>query len=144
MERDTNGLNQKRTRDEEDDENKESHKGKKQEIISPIEVEDDVFDFPWLKEGIVFKGDEFLEQPEDMFAPCLYLDQVQDTLLESPDQSCEQNSVVSTVDGNLEEKKFDDYGDSLWLSQVDDFEPLDCVWRCIIDQPIDNICMNKT
>lgn len=144
----------KRTRDE-GDENKECHKGKKLEItISPLDQDSSygekgcefcdaigVFDFPWLKEGPVFGVDEYLE-PQDMFPPCLYVDEIQDTSISNLDQSCVQNSLVPpTLDQNFHDNEFD--GDGLWLFQVDDLEPLDCIWSCAIDQPLDNICLHK-
>ncbi|KAG8385922.1 hypothetical protein BUALT_Bualt03G0095600 [Buddleja alternifolia] len=146
-----NTQNRKRTRDQGDYdyENKESHKDKKSEtIISPIddylynekgyELCDDfgIFDFPWLKEGVIFKGDEYLE-PEDTFAPGSCLDEVSATF---DDQPCVQNLLDSpAIDGNFNDKCDDD---SIWSFKVDDLEPIDRIWSSIINQPLD-IGLNK-
>ncbi|KAL2253377.1 uncharacterized protein LOC105168070 [Sesamum indicum] len=152
MEKD--GRKRKRTRDQTDDQkNKESHKGKKLETMMISSLDNDssyrgdtgyescdavgVFDFPWLKDGVVFEVDDYL-QPEDVFAPCCsYVD---DTFVANLDQSCVQNSPA--LDRNSHDKKCDD--DSLWPSfKVDDLDSIDCIWRALIDQPLDNIGLNK-
>ncbi|KAI3456614.1 hypothetical protein Pfo_013277 [Paulownia fortunei] len=152
MERE-NTQNRKRTRDRGGDEKKESHKGKKPESVSSIndsfcsdqkryEFCDGigVFDFPWLKEGVIFKADEYLE-PEEKFAPCSYLDEAPGTFAANLDQSCVQNlSVSPALDGIFHDNKLDD--DSFWSLKVDDLEPIDCIWSCLIDQPPD-IGLNK-
>ncbi|EYU33825.1 hypothetical protein ABFS82_08G157400 [Erythranthe guttata] len=140
----------KRTRDEGDDKRKEyPHKGKKQEIVVTSSDNDSsyrkskrngVFDFPWLKEGSVFEMDEFLKPEDHVFAPCSCLGEEDNTLVANLDQPCLQNSLAS--DRNFDVNKFD--GGSLCSFGVDDFEPLDCIWSSIIDQPLDNICPNKT
>ncbi|KAK4434758.1 hypothetical protein Salat_0638700 [Sesamum alatum] len=155
MERDKS-RNRKRTRGQTDDQkNEESHKGKKLEtmMISSLSLQDNdssyrgemgyescdavgVFDFPWLKDGLFFKVDDYLE-PEDMFAPCCsYVD---DTFVANHDQSCVQNSPA--LDQNSHDNKCDD--DSLWSFKVDELDPIDCIWRALIDQPLDNIGLNN-
>lgn len=144
-----NTQNRKRSRDE-GDEKKESHEGKKQECMSPLKKNSfyndkkryefcdgiGVFDFPWLKEGVIFKGDDYIEEPEEKFAPCSYLDEAQGIFPANLDQSCVQNlSVSPALDGNFHDNKLDD--DSFWSLLVDDLEPVDCIWSCVIDQPLD-------
>ncbi|KAL0398924.1 UNVERIFIED_CONTAM: hypothetical protein Sradi_2235700 [Sesamum radiatum] len=143
-----NTQNRKRTRDH-GDENRDSHKGKKPESISSMaeysscndekgyEFRDGigVFDFPWLKEGVIFKADEYLE-PDEKFAPPSYLDdQVPGTFSANLDQCCVQNSLVSPDMGcsNLHDKELDDDR----FLRVDDLETVDCIWSCVIDQPLD-------
>ena len=129
MERD-NRL--KRARDIERDEDREYHKEKKREIT----VDEDesykgdatgVFDFPWLKEGgFVAVVDELLE-PHDAFTRCLAESDFQAN--SNVDQYCCVQRDSSLVD--LPDCKFE-------------FDDLDCLLRCLIDQPPDvNVCINK-
>ncbi|KAL6530242.1 hypothetical protein OROHE_014595 [Orobanche hederae] len=148
MER-VNSRNKKRTRDGGDDK-KDSHRGKKQKnvIIRHDCFDSDqtqhefydgsgVFDFPWLKEGVTFITDEYLE-PEEKFEP----------FCEAPGTPADnfdlQNSILSpALDQdvyNFYDKKLDD--DRCWSLDVDDFESIDCICSCVIDQPLD-ISMNK-
>lgn len=143
----------KRTRDLGEDD-KESKKGKKSEfsVLDDLMHKEKsydfgdglgVFDFPWLKEGVIYKGNEDFEEPEDTFAPCNYIDEeVSSTFASNLDQSCEQNQLVPpTHDQNLHNKKSDD--DSLRsMFQADDLEPVDCIWSFAIDQPLD-VGLNK-
>ncbi|KAL7103131.1 hypothetical protein ACP275_08G162100 [Erythranthe tilingii] len=152
MERKGNAQRKKkRTRDEGDDKRKEyPHKGKKQEMVVTSSDNDSysyrkskcngVFDFPWLKEGSVFEMDEFLKPEDHVFAPCSCLGEDDTTLVANLDQPCLQNSLA--FDRIFDVNKFD--GGSLCSFGVDDFEPLDRIWSSIIDQPLDNICPNKT
>ncbi|XP_047944870.1 uncharacterized protein LOC125191367 [Salvia hispanica] len=80
-----------------------------------------VFDFPWLKEGVVFED----HNHDDKFS---YLDE---TFAADRDQS--QNLCVS-VDGD------DDFS---FLSLVDDLEPVDCIWSSVIDQPLFGVGSGK-
>lgn len=96
-----------------------------------------VFDFPWLKEGSCFQVDEFLKPDEDIFAPCSYVDEVQqETFVANDlDQPCVQNSIVPpSLDRNFHDHKLD--GDSLCSLRVDDLEPFDCIWSSVLDQPL--------
>ncbi|KAL7130517.1 hypothetical protein ABFS83_13G139300 [Erythranthe nasuta] len=81
-----------------------------------------VFDFPWLNEGVGFiMAGEYFE-PEEKFAPINFDD---------------GNLFVG--DGNLQEKKVDDYYEDgfNWSLKVDDLEPVDnCIWSFVIDQPL--------
>lgn len=143
--------NRKRTRDLLGEEKRESHKGKKPESVSSMDDDSSyndrkhyefsdgigVFDFPWLKEGrVMFKADEYLE-PEEKLAPCSYLDdRVPGTFSSNLDQSCVPNSVVSPAamcSRNFHDKELDDDR----FLQVDDLETVDCIWSCVIDQPLD-------
>ncbi|KAK4439498.1 hypothetical protein Salat_0284700 [Sesamum alatum] len=137
-----NSQKRKRTRDQGDDK-RESHKGKKPESISSMDEDEKgyefrdgigVFDFPWLKEGVIFKADDYLE-PEEKFSPSSYLDH--DQVSANLDQCCVQNSLVSPAmpgSSNLHDDK--ELDDDRFL-RVDDLETIDCIWSCVIDQPLD-------
>ncbi|KAL3614920.1 hypothetical protein CASFOL_040581 [Castilleja foliolosa] len=142
MERDNkNTENRKRTRDDEECGTEECHVSKKQEnnIDSSGQISsshsmgkrgcdrfcDPIFDFPWLKDGSVFGASEVFEQEGDMFVcDYSYTDIVEDTLVNTCDDRCCYPA-----------KAFED--DDLRSFEVDDFEPVDCVWSSVIDQPID-------
>ncbi|KAK6149597.1 hypothetical protein DH2020_017122 [Rehmannia glutinosa] len=126
-----NSQNRKRTRDD-GDEKRESHKGKKPESVcfmddffyndqKRYEFCDDfgVFDFPWLKEGFIFLEPDEKFQPPGTFAANLDL------------------FICPALDGNFHDKKIDDGDRFNWSLRVDDFEPIDCIWSCLIDQPVD-------
>lgn len=137
-------TNRKRTREEGADDNTELAKKQEFPINNPLKnnsynYDDDdddekryefydgigVFDFPWLKEGVVFNS---LEDEEEKFAPACnsYLD------IESFDESS-QNLCVSTNDDEV-----DGGDDGFWSLLVDDLDPVDnCIWRCVIDHPLD-------
>lgn len=87
-----------------------------------------VFYFPWLKEGVVFKGDDdYLDEHDDKFSPCSYEDFEQLSSLNLCDSP--------TLEANFYETKLDDEG--FWPLLVDDLEPIDGIWNCVIDQPLD-------
>ncbi|CAI9756697.1 unnamed protein product [Fraxinus pennsylvanica] len=118
--------NRKRTREEE--EKQENKKEKKAEF--ECNKEGGVFDFPWLKEGVIFKGDEYLEL-QDTFGTCLY--EIPSIFTENLDQFCVENLC--------DEKVGDDYKiDENYLGTFQ--EPEDCIWSSVIDQPLD-IGFNK-
>ncbi|XP_057765177.1 uncharacterized protein LOC130985959 [Salvia miltiorrhiza] len=139
-----NNQSRKRARDDEAAaDNTEILQANKKECSNPVIDHDDqkhyefhdgigVFDFPWLKEGVVF---------EDKFAPSSYLDEAAEAYFAADcDQSSSpQNlSVSPPVDG--------DAGDDdsfLSLQVVDDLEPLDCIWSCVIDQPLLDVGSSK-
>lgn len=130
-------ASRKRPRDEEEEE-----VGKKQQrVLLPInnyEDEDEeekryefhegigVFDFPWLKEGVLFFNslEEDGDDQDKTFAPPSnsYLE---DHIHESSQNLC--------VDGDDD----DDDDDGFWSLLVDDLDPVDCIWRCVIDHPLD-------
>ncbi|KAL3820860.1 hypothetical protein ACJIZ3_006765 [Penstemon smallii] len=127
MERD----NRKRTRDEGDD-IKESHKGKKGKGSELCEGINGIFDFPWLNESVVFKEEEYLD-PVDTFAPSLYLDEIPSTYASNLDQSSLQNEKNLNDDSNFLSFQVDDF----------DFEPIDCIWNSLIDEPIETGNLDK-
>ncbi|PIN14097.1 hypothetical protein CDL12_13282 [Handroanthus impetiginosus] len=135
MERDRS-QNRKRTRDNRGDENEESNKGKKPDKRYEFCDGIGVFDFPWLKESVIFKVDEYLE-PEEKFAACSYLDGIFTANLDQQDSYV---NVSPALDGNLYDNKLD--GESFGSLRVDNIEPVDCIWSCVIEQPLD-IGLNK-
>ncbi|KZV32889.1 hypothetical protein F511_01400 [Dorcoceras hygrometricum] len=150
---DENPHNRKRTRDQgEDDYESKKGKGSEFSVLDDLMHKEKsydfadgvgVFDFPWLKEGVIYKGNEYFGEPEDTFAPCSYIDaEVSSTFASNLDQSSPQNSPVPPGhDQNLHDKKTDD--DSLRsLFPFDDLEPVDCIWSFAIDQPLD-VGLNK-
>ncbi|CAA0818041.1 Unknown protein, partial [Striga hermonthica] len=149
MERETS-RNKKRTRDGGEDV-KGFRKGKKQEISvnitrDPCENTEKaqhefcegigIFDFPWLKEGVVFIADECLESEEMLFGPCSFVDEAYGTFAE--------NFYRPHDEYNLHDKKLDD---EFWLLEINGFEPIDCIWSCIDHhQPLDtedSLCHNN-
>ncbi|KAL8469280.1 hypothetical protein ACS0TY_032197 [Phlomoides rotata] len=132
---------QKRKRE---DDNITNESAKKQEYNCINKPHDDgihgVFDFPWLKDGLVFKGnDDYLDEHGYKFSPPSYLHEAPENF----DQSFSQNLCVSPtdLDANFFDTKLDD--DGFWSllveppKPVDDHEPVDCIWNCVIDQPLD-------
>ncbi|KAL1559953.1 hypothetical protein AAHA92_10231 [Salvia divinorum] len=84
-----------------------------------------VFDFPWLKEGVVFED----HIHEDKFS---YVDE---TFAADRDQS-QKLSVSPAVDDECD----DDFS---FQSLVDDLEPVDCIWSSVIDQPLFGVGSRK-
>lgn len=126
-----NNQSRKRARgDEAAADNTEILQANKKECSNPV-IDDQrryqfhdgigVFDFPWLKESVVF---------EDHEAPSSYLDTF---AADCDESSSPQNlSVSPPVD------------DGSFLSlAVDDLEPLDCIWSCVIDQPLVDVGSSK-
>lgn len=135
----------KRTRDDDEYEKKESHKISKK-LTDLCDDEIGVFDFPWLKEGVVFRGDEYVEPEEERkFAACGYVEEVGPSSCGSShlDQSScvEKENLFVSHEKKVEDDEDDD-DDSLWSLKVDDLEPLDRIWSCLVDQPLD-IPLNK-
>lgn len=126
------GASRKRPRDEEEEE-----VGKR--VVLPINNPSDedeeekryqfhegtgVFDFPWLKEGVLFFNslEEDGDDQDKAFAP------PSNSYLEDHIHEWSQNLCV---DGDGD----DDGG--FWSLLVDDLDPVDCIWRCVIDHPLD-------
>lgn len=80
-----------------------------------------VFDFPWLKEGVVFSAEDD-DHEQDKFAPCSYLDADHDNF-----------NIQSQNNYDMDDDDDDDHH-SLWPLMLDD---LDCIWSCVIDHPLD-------
>lgn len=154
-------LSRKRAREGEDeaDNGEILIKGKKQETISMNYPDDEslceyefhdgigVFDFPWLKEeeGVVFTS-AFDDNNEKLFAPSSFLEDCSvaaEKLLFSPppppmhdpkhDSLISSSSTSAAADGKV--KGGGD--DGFWSLVVDDLEPLDRIWSCVIDQSLD-------
>ncbi|KAL2475807.1 Uncharacterized protein Adt_36543 [Abeliophyllum distichum] len=124
--------NRKRTREEE--EKQETNEQKKPEVCA----EGGVFDFPWLKEGVIFKGNEYLEL-QDTFGSSSYLqEEIPCIFTANLDQFSVENLCVCPC---LDQNFGDDYKiDENYLCTFQD--PVDCIWSSVIDQPLD-IGFNK-
>ncbi|GMP75942.1 hypothetical protein CsSME_00032849 [Camellia sinensis var. sinensis] len=78
-----------------------------------------IFDFPWLKEGMIFKSDDTGLEFEDAFASC----------------SCP--SINPTASPALESPGHSFYEDDLWSFKVDELDGTDWIWSSLIlDQPL--------
>ncbi|GMP75941.1 hypothetical protein CsSME_00032849 [Camellia sinensis var. sinensis] len=95
-----------------------------------------IFDFPWLKEGMIFKSDDTGLEFEDAFASCSCpsINPTASPALESPGHSfCMSATTLQNIHDNNKIADEDD----LWSFKVDELDGTDWIWSSLIlDQPL--------
>jgi len=90
-----------------------------------------VFDFPWLKDGVTCKSEDYFLEFEDNFS----------SLLEQEDASSKASRVDLSMAYGLFETPEDKLEDIAWLPLESDIveheaEDVDCIWSSLLKQPL--------
>ncbi|KAA8537255.1 hypothetical protein F0562_027058 [Nyssa sinensis] len=89
-----------------------------------------VFDFPWLKEGVIFKTDDS-EEFEEAFASCTYVDEASPVVTADLELSGQSQILCKSLTP-LNFHDDDKFEDNLPSLQVDEL----CIWSSVLDQPL--------
>ncbi|XP_061354850.1 uncharacterized protein LOC133299414 [Gastrolobium bilobum] len=110
-----------------------SNKAKKRDMYGMKDVEEEgcshlafgVFDFPWLKDGVTFKSEDYLFDFEDYFSSSL---QQEDANFEAAEASKHH-----IPEAKLEDNAWETFESDLLELQAED---LDCIWTSLLNQPL--------
>ncbi|OVA19711.1 hypothetical protein BVC80_9059g30 [Macleaya cordata] len=140
--------NKKRERHQEDQWKNDSEtnaKKKKQELICFDDLDFctitdsfrplGVFDFPWLKENRVSESEDW--KFEDEFSYNLLVDSTYsapDNCIDFPGEVlCETPELVDEFPTGTNGEKLEEKS---WISNMDEIDGVDCIWSCVLNQPL--------